>query len=231
MTSLAMTLQTAIDAWGEQQRQSPLIELARRGELTPQALALYLTSLQELFIQSQANLREAGTRAAAQGRSALAQYFREKARDELGHEQWAASDLAKLPGRVTHGRAPGRGCWRLSELQRQLLDEDPLCFAVYVVWAEYLTVLLGEEWLAALAVSGYERSGLSAVSNHVEADRDHASHGFAALDALWTGEPALKCLMASLERAERVFEEFCLEICQESQRTAATCVPMATVNS
>ena len=229
MTSLARTLKAEIDAWGDKQRQSRLIVLARTGSLTPRAVALYLTSLKELFTQSQINLHRAAARSEELGLPKLVAYFRDKCHEEHGHEQWAASDLSKLPLAAAEGVAPARGGLLLGQLQSVLLDEHPMCFVVYAVWAEYLTVLLGDEWLDALAVCGYERDGLSAVSNHVEADRHHAAHGFEALDGLWDGKPSLERLMESLKRAELAFEAFCDEICQESLLGVATCAP--TVNA
>jgi len=226
MTALASTLKQAIDAWVEQQRCSPLIELARQGGLTPRAVALYLTSLQELFEQSQLNLKAAWHSAEAQGHAALAEYFRHKVSEEHGHERWAASDLQKMPGSAAQGLAPAPASQRLAQLQQQLLARHPMCFVVYVVWAEYLTVLLGDEWLDALAVCGYERSAVSAVSNHVEADRAHATAGFEVLDELWGGEPGLDQLLDGLRRAQRTFEEFCNEICQVAQLDTTTCTPL-----
>ena len=217
MTSLARTLKAAIDAWGEQQRCGQLIELARSGSLTPRAVALYLTSLQALFTHSQRNLHHARARSEALELPLLVEYFRGKAHEEHGHEQWAASDLSKLPLSAADGLAPARGGMRLAQLQRALLEEHPTCFVIYVVWAEYLTVLLGDEWLDALAVCGYERAAMSAVSNHVDADRAHAAHAFEVLDQLWNGEPSLERLLECLERAQLGFEAFCDEICQESR--------------
>lgn len=227
MTSLARTLKADIDAWGERMKRSPLIELARAGSLSQRAVALYLTSLQELFTHSQHNLRHARARSEALQLRALEQYFRSKCHEEHGHEQWAADDLSKLPQAAAEGVAPASGVMRLIQLQRTLLSEHPMCFVIYVVWAEYLTVLLGDEWLDALAVCGYERAAVSAVSNHVEADRDHAEHGFEVLDQLWDGEPSLPRLVECLRRAQHAFEAFCEEICQESLRGAATCATSA----
>ena len=216
MTSLARTLKDAIDAWGQAQRGSPLMRLAHAGSLTPRAVALYLTSLQELFVQSQLNLRLAHERALSLGDAGFVEYFRTKVREERGHEQWAADDLQKLPAPVAQGLAPAPAIRRFAQLQRELLQRHPMCFMVYIVWAEYLTVLLGDEWLDALAVCGHQREALTAVSKHIEADRAHAAHGFSALDELWDGQPDVAELLACLARAEQTFAEFCQEICQEA---------------
>ena len=223
MTSLARTLKDAIDAWGQTQRESPLMCMAREGSLTSRAVALYLTSLKELFVQSQISLRLAHERAAAQGQERFASYFLRKVREEHGHEQWAADDLQQLPAAVAQGMLPARTIQRFARLQRELLSGHPMCLIVYVVWAEYLTVLLGDEWLDALAVCGHQRAALSAVAKHIDADRAHAAHGFEVLDALWDGQPALDALLACLTRAEQTFAEFCQEICQEALLEVATC--------
>lgn len=228
MTSLASTLKAAIDAWGETQTNNLLMRLARAGSLTPRAVALYLTSLQALFVQSQLNLRLAHERTAAEGQVRFARYFQGKVREERGHEQWAADDLQKLPTHVAQGLAPAPAIAHLAQLQRELLDQHPMCFIVYIVWAEYLTVLLGDAWLDALALCGHERGALTAVAKHIDADRAHAAHGLETLDELWGGEPGVEQLLACLTRAEQAFAAFCQQICEEALLGTTTCMSDAS---
>jgi hypothetical protein len=82
------------------------------------------------------------------------------------------------------------------------------------VWAEYLTALLGDEWLKLLAHNGYDRDAVSAVSRHVEADSQHAPAGFTALDHFWEGTPSAQRILEAVERAQRLFELLCEEICE-----------------
>jgi len=220
---LSQLVKLSIDSWAVRLRaESPLTAAAERGQLTPRALALYLESLRYVFKQSQANIRAAAVRAEALQLSELAAYFREKASEEQGHEQWAENDLQQLPDDAVQGIEPAAACLALVALQELLIDQHPLCFLAYTVWAEYLTASLGAEWLSLLANCGYDRSAVSAVAKHVDADVDHAFEGFDALDRLWHGEPAAVDILAGIEHAERGFETFCIEVSQLDRPARAT---------
>lgn len=214
MTHLAHELQSSIDAWTEQLwRESNLAQLTRRGALSERALALYLESLRFLFHHSQRNLAAAQVRARALEDERLANIFGAKAAEEVGHDQWASRDLSGLTPNAVSGIEPTAASRRLVELQRELIMEHhPLCFFAYSLWAEYLTVRLGDAWLHALANNGYARTSVTAVANHVDADREHAAEGFAVLDQLWDGQPERALILRSVERAQALFEAFCDEI-------------------
>ena len=220
MTSVANQLKNSIDTWAEVLRTSPLRDLVERGQITPQALCLYLESLRYMFRQSEANVRVAAARCEDLELKPLLSYFRSKAREEDGHDQWAVNDLSRLPEEITSGIQPARAIVKLVELQTALIAEHPLCFVALIVWSEYTTALLGEEWLNALEVSGYSREQLSAVAKHIDADKGHASRGFRDLDELWTGDVALNVILDAVRRAQGLFESFCLEIYDVAQRAA-----------
>lgn len=214
MTDLARELQSSIDAWTDQLwRDSRLAQLTRNGALSERALALYLESLRFLFQHSQRNLVAAQARAQTLDDHRLATIFGAKAAEETGHDQWASRDLSGLTLSSLHGIEPAAASRRLVELQRELITEHhPLCFFAYSLWAEYMTVRLGDVWLSALASNGYARSSVTAVANHVDADREHAAEGFAVLDQLWDGQPERALILRSVERAQALFEAFCDEI-------------------
>jgi len=213
MTQLASALQSSIDAWTDQLWQtSRLAQLTRQGKLPERALALYLESLRFIFKHSQANLVAAQARAEAVGAAKLARMFGDKAVEERGHDQWASRDLSGLKASAVLGIEPALASRRLVELQRELVEQHPLCFFAYALWAEYMTVRLGDAWLNALAINGYARTAVTAVSNHVEADRDHATAALHALDQMWDGQPEPALIFAAVERAQVLFEAFCEEI-------------------
>jgi hypothetical protein len=221
--SLSAMVKASIDAWAEHLRtQSPLVRAAQQGQLGPRSLALYLESLRYVFTRSHGNIVAAAERAQALQLPELAAYFRDKAAEEVGHDQWAANDLAQLPSRAVEGVRPAAGSVALVSLQGALIQKHPLCFLAYTVWAEYLTASLGDEWLNMLARSGYERSTLSAVALHLDADQGHAFHGFEALDRLWHGLPALKSVtlgkLARRVMCVRVFQRSQSDVGQESVR-------------
>lgn len=211
--NLSSLVKTSIDSWATRLRaESPLTAAAERGELSARALALYLESLRYVFTHSQANIRAAAVRADALQLCELAEYFRAKASEEHGHERWAERDLQQLPVDAVRDIEPANACLALVALQEVLIDQHPLCFLAYTVWAEYLTASLGAEWLSLLANCGYDRSAVSAVAKHLEADADHAFEGFAALDRLWSGVPGAAEILAAVEHAELGFEAFCTEL-------------------
>jgi hypothetical protein len=219
---LSRLVKASMDGWIARQRtENPLTLAAARGELGPRALALYLESLRYVFARSQANIFAASQRADALQLPELAAYFREKAQEEHGHEQWAADDLMRLPKHAVQGVEPTAACRALVALQGALIAQHPLSFLAYTVWAEYLTAALGDEWLQLLARCGYERGAVSAVAKHLEADVEHAFEGFDALDRLWNGAPSAEEIVAAVERSQRGFEAFCAEIC-EAARPAQT---------
>jgi hypothetical protein len=214
MGTVGDELRATIERLAEQlRRTSPMAHIARAGRFTPAALALYLESLRYLFVASQRNLGRASTLAEELGDAGLAQYFARKHAEERGHDAWASADLSQLPAAATERVRPARSIVRLTELQAQLLDRHPLYFVAYALWAEYFTVLVGDEWIEALSHSGYRDKQLSAVVNHVDADREHARASFAQLDQLWRGEPSIDQLCAAVEDAAREFENFCNELC------------------
>jgi hypothetical protein len=221
MTSIAVPIRQSIERWAEELRAlSPLGHLARSGKVTPRALALYLESLRYLFVHSQRNLQHAAHTSDAMGLPHLAKYFAHKASEENGHDGWAIEDMTHLPAASLAKLSPAQSVVRLVELQRSLIAEHPMCFVVYALWAEYFTVLVGDEWLEALSASGYARSQVSAIAKHVEADREHAANGFNEIEQLWQGQPEPAVMLGVVTRASNAFEEFCEEICREA-RTAA----------
>jgi hypothetical protein len=221
MTSLAVLLKQAIEHWAEELRTtSPLVQMARAGNVTPRALALYLESLRYLFQHSQRNLQLAAEQAEQMGLPHVHLYFERKANEEHGHDGWAVDDLTHLPQTSVANLRPALSIVRLVELQRSLIAEHPICFVAYALWAEYFTVLVGDEWLDALSSCGYQRSQVSSIAKHVEADREHAANGFNELEQLWQGQPEPAVLLDAVARACRVFESFCDEICLEARSAA-----------
>ena len=221
MTTLSSQLKTSIEHWVENlRRTSQLGALTKSGKLPPRALAFYLEGLRHLWQKSPLNLQLAARKSRELGLTELEEYFELKVREEKGHDMWAVDDLSRLPHAASDGVQQSASIVRLVELQRALIAEHPVCFVAYVLWAEYFTMLLGDEWIAALGASGYAPDQLSGIVKHVDADREHAPHGSTEIDRLWLGQPDRHAMLQVVERASRIFEDFCAEICNEAQRAA-----------
>jgi hypothetical protein len=218
--NLSDTIKLSIDSWcARLRRECGLVRVAQQGAFGPRALGLYLESLRYQFVHSQENLVAGAERADALGLPELSEFFRAKVIEERGHDQWAIDDMLQLPRAATAGLRPAAASVALVQLQVELVAQHPICMLAYAVWAEYLTALLGAEWLAMLANSGYQRTQVSAVANHVEADDGHALAGLAALDRFWQGTPATAQILEAVSRAQALFEAFCDEICELAEPT------------
>ncbi|HKU42743.1 MAG TPA: hypothetical protein VJR89_31510 [Polyangiales bacterium] len=219
--TIAEAMKQAIEAYAaELQQRTPIADIARRGEFTPRAMALYLESLRYLFQNTQRNLTLAAARSEQLGRRKLAKYLRRKAGEEQGHDRWAIADLERLPRDVVAGVRPAAAVRALVALQERFIQEEPLCFVAYLQWAEYFSVHVGDQWLDALAKSGYSRAHVTAIHNHLETDRHHAAAGFAEVAELMEGRPVAGLLLRAIEQSGAVFESLCNEICAEAQRAA-----------
>ena len=164
--SLSTMVKASIDAWAEHLRtQSPLVRAAQQGELGSRSLALYLESLRYVFARSHANIVAAAERAQALQLPELCAYFRDKAAEEIGHDQWASNDLAQLPSRAVDGIRPAAAsvaAWLLrlvpfvpvipvvSTLVRLLviipLTIWLLAVRLLSVWLAWVRLLLGGKW-------------------------------------------------------------------------------------
>lgn len=218
---LSVQLRCAIEDFAARLRGSPLLETTRRGRLSPRAFGLYLESLRYLFDRSHATLARAARHCDELGRCALAEYFQHKATEERGHDRWAADDMAHLPTEAVEGLAPARAIQGLLDMQLRMVEQEPALLAVYVLWAEYFSILVGDEWLEALGASGFPRERVTAIAKHLDADRHHAAAGFRVIDGLWDEQqldPQLAT--AAVQEAGRLFEAFCAEVLAENRVAA-----------
>ena len=220
MPALSTALKSLIEPWAQTLLQNPLAVLARSGRLPPRALAFYLVGLRYLFASTHQTLRLASEVSQQLGDDKLAEFFRRKTREEVGHERWPAEDLTHLPTIATHGLEPALSVKALVELQTSSITQHPICFVAYTLWAEYFSILVGDSWLDALETSGYARTQVTAISKHIELDRHHAARVLQEIDELDDGTLSPQTVVATAERACALFEAFCDEICAVAAEAA-----------
>lgn len=192
----------------------PAVKQAKEGKVGANQVANYLASLHFLFSQTIPHMERAKARSVHLGLVGLVPFFERKLVEEVGHEKWAEDDLREL---VRHsGAVLGRPLPATVELVKYLTDlieSDPRLYIVYAVCTEYFTVLAGPVWIQALTENcGVPRAALTAASKHVEADQEHAVHGFAEIDELIT-DPALGPAVAdTVDRTMRLFDQLFREV-------------------
>jgi hypothetical protein len=202
-------------------RSNKLFLAAEQGALTPLQIRTYVSGILFQIRATMGVLRRAEERALAVGDKALAAHYHGKFAEENGHDQWAEKDLESLPGSSGYGTDPSTmAVGRLVSYLREIVDRDPALFLSYILLAEYLTVLVGPDWLRALeSKCGVAPSQISVVANHVELDRDHVAEGVRTIDMLVTSPDKGQPMLDVIRQSVSYYEEFWNEVV--STRTKA----------
>jgi hypothetical protein len=204
---------------------NPLFMKAEDGTFTPACMVNYLANVRHLSCEAQLYLSQAGQRASERGDEALAKHYAHKRHEELGHEVWADRDIARITAKAStpapHGVLPS--IQALIAFLGKVVDEDPSLYLSYTLFAEYLIVLLGTEWLMLLEERcGIPRSSMTIIGNHIELDREHVEEAFDEIDAL-VGDPRKLARMREvLEETLAHFDRFCAEVTVDSSASAWT---------
>jgi hypothetical protein len=209
------TLKTDIEAYAEHMRQSSLLQLARQGKVRPDTVAAYLGSILHLIRHTPIYLELARERAAALGEHELAAFYAHKALEETGHDEWARNDVANVERTfcVAAPAGPLPAVTSLIAYLREAIEDDPARYLAYILFAEYFTVLVGPDWLAALhGACGVPTSAVTVVSRHVQLDQLHVAAGLAEIDALVRDPKRLTPLRETLHQSMHYFAGFCDEL-------------------
>ncbi len=209
-------LKVDIEAYAERMRYSEIYKRARSGELSPRAVAAYVASLRLLIERTHTHLCLAHERSRELGRTDLATFFEQRASEERGHEKWADNDLVELEMVFATKFSPdrSRSIVALLGYLRETIEREPVLFLAYMILAEYVTVLLGSEWMTMLQDRcKVPTSAMTVVGNHVELDRAHVLDNFRELDSLVNDERYLAPLRNTLSTSMRYFDSFFSEIC------------------
>jgi hypothetical protein len=197
------------------QQQNALFMGAADGRLTADKVGYYMSNLRLLLQQSVLHLERARRRALALGEHDLAEHFAAKWAEEQGHDRWAENDLQHLKEeqQVVPSSEYASGLLGLLQFLQQTIDRDPAMYLAHMLFAEYLIASKGPEWLALIE----ERCGISirlmtAVSNHVELDKDHADEGVEAIERLVKDSAKLDGMRAVLAQVIEYFDEFSTQV-------------------
>ena len=209
--SVSSSLQKEIEEFAhKQRRENALLARARRGQLSPQAFAKYLASVQYLVKHTPVHLEAARRSAEALGDRALASHYANKVEEERGHDEWAADDLERVRrwfGVQTDGE-PLAAMRALVDYLGARVTREPKSYLAYILLAEYFTVLMGPEWLETLEQRcGIPIEAASVVAKHVSLDRDHVAEGCGEIDCLTSPED-LPRLRETLYRAMDLFVRY-----------------------
>jgi pyrroloquinoline quinone (PQQ) biosynthesis protein C len=212
--SYASQLAAAVEAYAKDLRLNhPLLSLAQNGQLGARDVANYLMNIRFMIQHTPLHLVEAKQRATQLGQHELADFYAQKLQEEAGHDVWATSDLSRL--NHVFGFQPAEALSQhmqdLAHFNERLIANEPSHYLAYILFSEYLTVLLGPLWVRALTTHcGIPADALSVVSQHVELDQAHVRGELARIDELLAGNPVV--MFDALHSAMRYFRSFCDEL-------------------
>jgi hypothetical protein len=195
--------------------ESPVFRGAVEGALTPRCVERYLSSLRYMVASSPPCLQRAAARARALGHEELAIFFADKAVEESGHDEWAEHDLYVLRSRFHLGGddAPVPSIVALMRFCEDTIDRNPVLYLAYVLWTEYMTTLLGSEFVSTLVQRcGVPRNAMTCLDKHAELDPEHAADDLEVIDTLVADPSMLAPLREFLHRSMMLFDRGCEEM-------------------
>ena len=213
---IALALRADIERYAAGMRHhNPLFTRAERGTLAADHLVRYLANIRVLILHTQPHLMRAIAKAREAANGALANHYSKKLGEEAGHEEWAERDVrqvtAMIAASVPQDRA--RALDELVSFIERTIDEDPSLYLSYMLFAEYLIVLMGPEWLHHLETRcGIPRSSMTVIGNHAELDREHSEEAFEAIDELVVDPRKLPAMRRVLSDTVALFERFSTEV-------------------
>jgi len=216
---IANALRTEIERYAaEMKRSNPLFFKAEDGALTPACMAKYLTNVHHLVCHTPTFLVRASNRARQFGDVALAEHYEHKHGEEQGHDAWADRDIERV-SKVSMMPVKRDILPSIRDLVTFLattIDRDPALYLSYILFAEYLIVLLGPEWLRMLDERcGISRSSMTVIGNHIELDREHVEEALDQIDSLVSDPRKLPSMREVLLETFAHFDRFCAEVTDE----------------
>lgn len=213
---IALALRADIERYAAAMRhQNPLFTRAERGTLAAEHLVRYLANIRVLIMHTEPHLMRAIVRARGLADFALATHYKKKLGEEAGHEQWAERDVEQVSAMVARAvpQDRARSLDELVDFIESTIDEDPALYLSYMLFAEYLIVLMGPEWLLHLETRcGIPRSSMTVIGNHAELDREHSEEAFEMIDELVVDPRKLPAMRRVLAQTVALFDRFSTEV-------------------
>ncbi len=203
---------------------NPLYYRAERGSLTPRHLTRYLASVHYLVTHTPIHLTFAQKEATARGDHALAEHFVHKLGEESGHDAWAERDFERMQkaSARTSVLEPCPAMRRMVDFIGATIADEPRHYLAYILFAEYLIVLLGPNWLTLLEDRcGIAKTSMTVIGNHAELDKDHTEEALDRIDDLVPDPRDLAPMRRIMQRSIEHFEAFCFEVLAEVDRDDA----------
>lgn len=194
------------------------------GSITVEEFASFIKNVSYLTAHTPLHLSRAIKSAETQGFSNLSRYFQRKYTEETGHHLWGESDLREIESRfgVQQASIPISNQMKsYIKGNEELIDRDPFLYFVYILFAEYFTVIAAPESLLAVQKScKIPKEMMTIIANHAELDKDHIQQW--ALEARAVGlDPSKEShYMRGLQEIMQRYDHFCHELSRKYEYAA-----------
>lgn len=176
MKAISQRLKDKVDSHCDYFRSNcKLFKEGHRPDVNFFQVATYVVSLELLFYTNCQDILAASKR--YEESPELSEFFINKFNEEKGHDAWARADWVKMSKKQNFKTEP-----QVLESMKDLLSflnttmkSSPYRYVTYIYAAEYFTTILGPVWLDIMRSNlGIQKKEISALSNHIELDGDHA---------------------------------------------------------
>lgn len=209
---IGKALRMDIEMYAGQVDRNPILIAIEAGKMTRPMVARYVGGLHFMLCHSAACLVRAKERSEELGNERLAEFFRQRLIDEVGHEVWAENDLHKLQAKPFPREDVLDAAKAIVSMNEGFIETNPALWLAYIAFCEYFTVIKAPEWLLLLEERcGIPRAAMTAVKNHAELDRDHAEEVFDIMDEVITDPKMLSVMRDALRQSISKFEAYCAE--------------------
>lgn len=202
--------------YASMKNQNVFFQRVYGGQVTVPEVATFIRNLTYLTQHSQLVLRLAVASSKEKNDHHLADFFVKKIADEDGHHKWGEMDFESIKKKF---KVPGAADQITDEMKHYVEDvqamvkEDPYQLFVYILFAEYLTVIGGPDFLKAVdKACGVPPEYMSVIGNHAEIDRDHINDWAEEAKSLGMTDKDFDRCKKVLDRVMSNYDRFCSAI-------------------
>lgn len=195
-------------------KENPFVRNVRTGDLTKDQISRYLQNLLYSISHTPPHLALARDSAANKGFKKLSEFMEEKRLEEIGHDEWAKSDIRAIKGGGA-GSLPGsltKNVQDLVHLAESLSKNNPDTYLAYLTYLEYFTVLTAPEFMDCLESKyGIPRTSMSVVAQHGELDKEHAQDNWNAIDQFIDSDDKFRSFLKTTRQVAQLIDGIFVE--------------------
>lgn len=147
------------------------------GTLEPEQLELYLFNMKASLKSTIVQCKNGAKRCEITGDRKLRDFFLLKAQEEVGHDQWAEEDLENIYKEFTIENKKSSlsiHMVNIIEYNNALIEKDPRLYLVFMMFAEYFTVIAGPECIEKFnTLCNIPTNCVSVIEKHATLDQEH----------------------------------------------------------